>query len=767
MGLTNRSLRLGYICARCLREQRLSAATSFSDLISYNNDIRTFSTGRLKVKSEESDAITSTIGKFVVGKRSYHHSRRSNDQVLQKAYNDALVHLIKENLDPIQEFLEKNTIQHSDGVSLWRSSTHELDMLQSLVDDSFSVTQIIKQLGVILNSNYHTISTERKQIPRYNASLSEYNWFLTLLYPKNGKINYSKLYDAYNTLPSPRPSHISPNHLEDLLSAFMAPTHNTEATRAIFFHILDDVEEAGMPISHHEINAAITMALKGYQEDIEQLSKMDHLNNRASNPSSMTPLSDILYGSQQANLESTNYLSPPQSSFGSTVPTSPSLEQLKKFHDKINGSHQRDISSINTLYMHALKTNDVTLASKTSYSLREGEVMPDRITFLIEIIQAGISRDAKKVRDLYREMTSRKLTIDITVMNVMMKALLQSSDIQSAEAIFEMLLTREDKRLEKLEQDHDQNDDLEESFEYNFHAEQDISIPRNKNIRDTSESIGPKVPLQATLMNQLRLIDFVQQIINQPTIPEQSEPILKKPPTGIQGDIPLIPSAYTFGNFFAYNCLKSEDAEKVYRLINLMKKYNIPFNELFFRLLFRGFIGNASKTSDWGDNELGSDETSSSKRVNWDKSFLHYITQLLFDQHYELSQLSLIPGGVLQAGAGSTGSLENVANNPFTTRVCAYMLKAYETVYWDNKMAVIQIRDEYKRAIQPATSKWQFETAESATGNESTNALDSPDSPQPEKTKISVNKRTIEAISSQTSISSIVYQTTHHLLSLH
>ena len=56
---------------------------------------------------------------------------------------------------------------------------------------------------------------------------------------------------------------------------------------------------------------------------------------------------------------------------------------------------------------------------------------------------------SKKVKEIYQEMISRNVTIDITVMNVMIKSLLRAGDIRSAESLFDFLLKQEDKRREK------------------------------------------------------------------------------------------------------------------------------------------------------------------------------------------------------------------------------------------------------------------------------------------------------------------------------
>lgn len=740
----------GYICLECLKEcsknthsliPLLNTSSRYSKGSKWNRkrSLYTNPTGLQTLRSNNNN-ITSL-------KTRYYHSGSSNHTaLLQQEYQKALAHLVENNVEPIQTFLKTQTNSNSSSDPLFsKIETQELDMLQSLVDDSFTVSQLIRHIASLLNKSYTATSLERSKIRRYDAPLVEYNWFLTMLYPRNGRINYSKLYDAYNALPSPRPLCIAPKHLEDLLSALMSPTpstNKTEATRAIHANVLNDLEETGMPISQHEINSLLEMALKGYQEDVEMVLKMKNgtrtgkngNTNNSNNDVNIPPLSQTLFGSESvvvaggsgAAFDNTK-TSFSQPEIASTVSSSflPSLEQVEKVYTRINANPDLEISTINILYRFALKSKDNLLATKTVESLQNGAASPDRITYIIEMMQAGASGDSARVKEIYREMVAKHFTIDITVMNVMIKALVQSGDVGSAEKLFDILLKQEDRRLEGLKT-------------------RLGKVESEKNHYDSTQTRSLRTPFENTLRKQLRIIDFVQHIVNSATSskPSQSPHPNEATTLDIQKMIPLIPNSHTFGSLLSYYCLVSNNASKVSYLVAQMQKYNIQFTELHFRLLFRGFVGNSkanvsmdhpfsehglshnsqkhqAPSTTGSQDSVGSHNTEG--RIAWNAHFLQYITKLMFSQHEALvqqffsstfsSSATNLPNSVY----GSTGFTSfspssfsgNVPGNPFTTRVCAYMFKAYDQIYWYKKKELADIKEGYRRGLQPALNEME------------------------------------------------------------
>lgn len=704
----------GYICFQCLKDTN----NPWSSLTRARNAIHGLAISHLPKQLQKTRKyhVESFFNKRSKTNNNTRICRRyhtlSNGQTLHQEYQKLLVYLIKNNFDSIQKFLNDHNEIHKDTTDtiFSKPESHELDMLQSLVDDSFLIDQSIRQIGSLLNKNYKNVSLERSKFSRYDAPLTDYNWFLTQLYPRGGNINYSKLYDAYNALPTPRPFHIAHKHLEDLLSAFMSPAKKTEATRAIFANILNDVEESGMPLSHHEINSILEMTLKGYQEDIDMVTQMRKLgNDTIKGEDSIPPLSQTLNESE-FNSDNVAFFQSELTSF------LPSLEQLRKLYNKITVHNQRDISTINILYRFSLKSNDAPLATKSLNPLRNGEVIPDRITFIIELMQAGSTGDSKKVKEIYQEMISRNVTIDITVMNVMIKSLLRAGDIRSAESLFDFLLKQEDKRREKKNNE-DQSDN-----------DQVFSLLKAQG--DAFESIRPNIPIEGSLMNKLRMIDFVQLVIkSQNSKSPKNLDTNSMPVTDIQKMVPLIPNSHTFGSLFSYYCLKSNDASKVSSLIMSMQKYNIPLTEVHFRLIFRGFVGDSSRTISLENGKTNAhdsskDEQVAKRRITWNSSFLQHVTQLMYNQHDALVQLSFTPGSsnastfgfninntmasITENSLSSQHLSVDPSRNPFTTRVCWYMFRAYEEVYWYKKMDIEVIKQSYRAALQPATNEMEL-----------------------------------------------------------
>lgn len=141
---------------------------------------------------------------------------------------------------------------------------------------------------------------------------ASYNRFLRALYnektessfsaaqndQKYATVNHEDLYKAYETLPSPQPLHIQPQHLEDFVSIFMerrnfvktnglsgsmllrSPKGVLRAFKGLLLarrrytymvrHVLNDIKECGLPLTSSELNVLLKMAFFKDRKDILQ-----------------------------------------------------------------------------------------------------------------------------------------------------------------------------------------------------------------------------------------------------------------------------------------------------------------------------------------------------------------------------------------------------------------------------------------------------------------------------------------------------------------
>lgn len=743
MRLGRETLGLGYICSKCSK--------NLNCLIAYRSPRALTDTHRVGFRiSSQSNYLKRNFFSTSGAKAK----EKLNIDSLETRYNEILNYLVQRNLSIINQFILKCTSSNQSSKCYLNKVNTSFNQLHSIIDDSFSASNSIKQLGKLINSNYHEIIQSRKRINRYPASLAEYNWFLTLLYPKGGKIQYSKLYDSYNSLPTPRPLHISPDHLEAFISAFMGPINNTEATRAIFGHILNDLESAGMPISHHELNAAMGMAIRGYYEESAFLNRKLKFKNPSINRTPFKRLSEVVDDMESQQISHTDFSTMDLSLYSTPIP--PSLDSLMKIRNKVSSSHPLDISAINTLYGFALKTNDDKLAKEISQPLRSGNVEPDRITFLIEMIQAGSSGNGGEIRQLYQEMCNRRYTIDIVVMNVMMKALLASGDLEGAEIIFNAII-EQNERIKQNSEANQFSDSMNGIQSENRTRVSDNILFDINGVEDL-ESFGPMIPSESLHLNQLKLIDFIQQIIRNET-QNSNEPIDHNE-NNIQDMVPLNPDKYTFGTLFGYYCIKSGDANKALDMIPMMTKYGVEITEFHFLMLYKGFISHTEKISQ-------SNKYSVKHSSEWNKTLLNNVTTQLYRKYSDLFHPSL--------SRSSYVKIVNSQQNPFTRRLCSNMIKAYSVVYWDKQVDISQIENEYRQALSPArqdsVNSENDSKEEDTTNSETTNSvgLDSRNIDSPYgKADNSKARGTITSGSPHAthSITYIVFETVGKLLSL-
>lgn len=316
---------------------------------------------------------------------------------LEEEYDYILRKLVQSHLPVINEYLDK---AESFATSS-QDSESAIDLLDSLTNDNYNVSNSIKRLGRLQNLHYQEVKAARSEFERYKTPVSDYHSFLKSLYPTDGPIRHRKLYEGYQALPTPRPLHISYQHLEDFISAFMdtrKPAH-----RAIYNTLIKDIVDCGMPVSVHEYNAATFMAVTSFYEDVRD-------NNS-----------------------------------GSLL-----IEQIERLQNSIAQTNQRDSSTLNILYGFALKSGQEDIVSQTMHEFQTTNIRPDRLTMMIYLLNEGTKGDNNAVKRIYQEMCSNGYVIDISIINVLIKSMLLCGDFESAENTYLSVIQQEKPSVSSL-----------------------------------------------------------------------------------------------------------------------------------------------------------------------------------------------------------------------------------------------------------------------------------------------------------------------------
>lgn len=467
---------------------------------------------------------------------STHH--RSVD--LEQMYAEILRSSVARNLGAVQAYLSAHESHDSPPDGAAQRALH------GLVDAAFPVADAIRRLARAQNGDYHAVSARRRAFARFRAPLGAYGAFLTQLYPAGGRaVRCGPLYESYCALPTPRPLHVGAEHLEDLVSALMGPREENDAARAVFGLVLGDVEQAGLPVSRHERNAALSMAVREYYQDAAAYTRQRAKEGIKTDAETLKLSAALRRGPEE----------------DSEVP--PILDNLVRLYEKVEQEPGEDISTVNILYRFALATEDEELAGRAAARLRSGAVAADRITFLVELMRAGRRGRAGEVRQLYAELRARRLVVDVVVVNVLLKALLSCGDREGAERLFHAVLAQEAQKREVETQRED--------------------VPEEDRVA-AYESIAPAIRGESRHMNQLRLLDLVEQIAAAHS---------DAPPTtdgaSVQGAVRIVPDKYTFGTLFGYYCLEAGDAGAALELLPAMRAHGLALAEAHYVALFRGF----------------------------------------------------------------------------------------------------------------------------------------------------------------------------------
>lgn len=308
---------------------------------------------------------------------------------LEEEYKAVLSRLIEPHLSLINEYLDR-----TETLSPKVQGESALDLLDSVLDKNYEISNTIKRLGQLQNINYQEVKAARAQIERFMTPVSDYHWFLNHLYPSEGAICRRKLYEGYQALPTPRPLHITSQHLEDLISAFM--DSRKPAHRAIFNTIIEDVVDCGMPISVYEYNTCAIMAMRSFHED---------------------------------------YLA--------FKPSSISMEQIERYRNVIATMKHRDSSTMNILFGFGLKSEQEEFILQSMREFQTMSIRPDRVTMMIYIMNEGTKGNSDAAKAIYQDMCTKGYAIDISVINVLLKSMLLCGDMQGAAQIFSSITQRD------------------------------------------------------------------------------------------------------------------------------------------------------------------------------------------------------------------------------------------------------------------------------------------------------------------------------------
>lgn len=752
---------------------------------------------------------------------------------LELSYQAILRHLVRKNLPTLNEILK----QVPDSINRESDSdkNSDLSLLYSSVDPNVSIDLTIKKLAKLLNSNYNITKTTRLQIPRRKAPISDYNRFLVQLYPKSNvpeikgvfqpagrKIRYAALYQSYKRLPKPQPLYIQPQHLEDLISVFMGSikadlydsikaggkslsakqlrlnkshkktdfnitntfSSSLEVSVSIFEQLLNDLKAAGMPVSHHETNSVLQMAILGYYRDYEMASKFNIGLPHPYDLKTYLKTNEKVYG----NVRNHTYIINENNinDFLKLADMSPSLKKImaleteveshsdrlaaiqgepsssntvtdKKFNsvlqEAINASRQHDseISFINIRYKFALNTKNETMLKDTIAPLQEGKVCSNRITYMLEMIQAGRSKNSKEIQKIYQEMIKTNHVVDIGILNVLIKELLQAQDRANAEKVFQMVL----KRARNF-RDGNMQRKLEQEFEISGISQEEITKPGHEGLdKDSTQlnefliepneknkrviaattklkepSSSPPINLQSKLLNQLQLIDFIQRLVcEQKSVGNSSSSSSEtSQSTNIQSLIPIIPDSFTFGTLFGYYCVQAGDIHAALKLVPIMQEFDYKMGNFHYSMIFDGFIKHGNKPIKSSSSSSLSDEII---QTPWTPKLLNLVTKLLHSQYEDEEEEFQVAanttttnsnnsGGIIQNGSKLNWNSNSnpktipsvsftkdkalsVAHDPFTYQVCMKIFKAYLKFYPSARSEILNLRAKYLKALEPTT----------------------------------------------------------------
>lgn len=391
----------------------------------------------------------------------------------------------------------------------------------SLPIGTHEAEEIVKRAGSSLNASYAEVTARRQQIPRQRVDISMYNKFLRNVYGSSisSALDYKAMLASYQSLPRPAPLHILPQHLEDFLAKLMGQQESgpgrrfrTQEWNAVFLGVLGDVVKCGMPVSLKEYTAA----MHKIGQSVTHRAKGEHIW--------------------------------------------PLIEE--KYREIEVSGLQPDVTALNIMLGIALasRNNDMVTSVIEKYSIPH--LKPDRYTLMLYMINQGIyHRNIDEVKRLYEDVVSGGFVVDMSIVNVFLKSLLNCGDPEGAEALLQSLVHSSEK--------------------YQEYSNNGMSYSTS----DTS------------LYKKVRLMDYLISIVRQDKTIN---------PNLVRYEVPLVPNLTTFRIFLGYYCGFSPDFSKVVYFLQLMASHRCYPDRWLISEVLRTFRkqAKAGTKHDWGPSQL-------------------------------------------------------------------------------------------------------------------------------------------------------------------
>ncbi|KAK9238157.1 hypothetical protein V1525DRAFT_401715 [Lipomyces kononenkoae] len=206
----------------------------------------------------------------------------------------------------------------------------------------------------------------------------------------------TKMFARYMQMPEPRPLHIRVPHLEFLLSNYAASVKNDEIYLEHYTTILNDLKEAGLPIS--------------YKEHLVELSLVCHYTQRHKCASVVS-------------------------------------RTFNKFREmEMQGVIAREASAFNVLMSAVIAANDFGAMAAIIEEMRLRKIAPDRFTYVNLMTYYSKLGNKRALQLLYEKFIESEQIADIVVLEAMIAGLVRCRDIAGAQSLtrfIEMRATEE------------------------------------------------------------------------------------------------------------------------------------------------------------------------------------------------------------------------------------------------------------------------------------------------------------------------------------
>jgi hypothetical protein len=203
------------------------------------------------------------------------------------------------------------------------------------------------------------------------------------------------IFELYQSLPSPRASHLQLRYLTQILNLIAVVPRKTEVVMLRYLSILDDMKEANMPIHIHHWNTAIHLAGR-------------HLGKYA--------ISDVQ----------------------SSISIWKEMESLTP----IRGDHV----TFNILFDVAVKGEKYQLAEMIHKEAVKRGLKFDRLSHMAQIFYNGVRRDGSGVRKAYMQLVEAGEIVDTAVLTNVLTGLIKAGELPAAEETFQRMKTMHAKK---------------------------------------------------------------------------------------------------------------------------------------------------------------------------------------------------------------------------------------------------------------------------------------------------------------------------------